>query len=615
MKIWKVFIILVLSSGFAAAQNASSREWTIFHKGLAEYNNGNYDMARQSFSLMISKLPNSQLSTINHLMLAKTNYKTADYQVSLQQCEEFKKLFPNSSYMDDINYLTGNNYYRLNRLETAVVTWLNTGFETTDKKLQEKVFNLADDAIRYKLNTAGVEKLSRENNRDKISEAFKFHLADMAFRTGNPDQARELMQEVEKNALTRHYKEKAKSSLQQITTEYKSGRQIAVLLPLSGANESVGKALLLGFEHAVNEYNKIASEKLSLIKYDYASDLVTALEQIKRISSNPSVIAVFGPVENEIVASCGVVAEYEGLTLLSPTATLDKILSISENTILLAPTVKVMARKIQTLILDSLKINRVATFSPIDEYYINFTDEFVQAHMENGGQIAAQEWYYPGDQNYKKQFTKMKRIGLRLEFQDSLVTKIPEISESKIDSLYKLYQAEQLELLKETKVKVDTSDIPVEAFDGMFIPVYETDISYVAPQFAYSHIKTQLIGNADWYNPDALKKNRNYINGIIFVTDGYLNEEDWDYRQFRNNIRNIYKKTPEKFELIAYDCFNFIAPVFKGNPKITKTEFAGKVVQLKPYHGIYRSFEVDNERKNKSARILKYIYGQIIPVR
>ena len=135
MRILKTILLVLLCVQLSYSQNASSREWTIFQKGLSEYNNGNYDLARQSFSLMISKLPNSMLTTANYLMLAKTNYKTADYQTSLVQCEDFKKQFPLSSYIDDINYLMGNNYYKLNRIETAVLTWLKTGFETKDKIL------------------------------------------------------------------------------------------------------------------------------------------------------------------------------------------------------------------------------------------------------------------------------------------------------------------------------------------------------------------------------------------------------------------------------------------------------------------------------------------------
>ena len=342
--------------------------------------------------------------------------------------------------------------------------------------------------------------------------------------------------------------------------------------------------------------------------------MVTALQQVKKISANPSYLAILGPVENEITAACAAIAEYEGITIISPTASSDKIKTISHNCINLAPTVKTMAQTIESFAYDSLGIRRVATFSPIDDYFISMTDEFKKAHERKGGIVAAQEWYYPGDQNYKKQLRKMKRIGLKLAFSDSIHKENPEMTETTLDSLYKRYLKDQRDLLKETKTTLDSADVPVTTFDAMFLPVYVDDISYMAAQFAYANFQTQIIGNSDWYDMDELKKNRNYINGIIFITDGYLNEEDWDYKQIRNKFRTNYKITPGKFELIAYDSFKFVSQIFKKKD-INRTSVIEEIVSLKPYQGIYRNFDMDSQGSNKSCRILKYIYGQIIPIK
>jgi len=610
----KFFLISIFLLSNIFAQNASSREWTIFRKGVAEYQKGNYETARQSFSLMISKLPNSALTTANKLMLAKTNYKSGDYDVSLRQCEEFKQFYPSSDYIDDVKYLIGNNYYRQNRIETAVVTWLDAAFESGDKSLKRKILKLADDVIRYKMNRISLEELSKKHASSEINESLSFNIADNSYRNGNYSNAKILLAGLVSSAKTGYYREKAEDLLENISGTPENQIQIAALLPLSGQNEDVGKSLLSGFKLAVNEYNVGAAKKIVIVEYDYASDLVTALQQVKKISSNPAPIAIFGPVENEIVAACAAVAEYEGISVISPTASSDKIRTISQNCINLAPTVKTMARTIQTFAYDSLGIRRAATFSPIDDYYISMTDEFKTAHEEKGGIIATQEWYYPGDQNYKKQLRKMKRVGLKLAFIDSLITENPEISDSTIDSSFIVYMEEQRELLKETKTTLDSADVPVTTFDAMFMPVYVDDISYMAAQFAYANFQTQIIGNSDWYDNDALKKNRNYINGIIFVTDGYLNEEDWDYRQFRNKFRNTYKTTPAKFELIAYDSFKFISQIF-NKKDVARSDVIEEIVSLKPHQGIYRNFDMDSQGANKSCRILKYIYGQIIPMR
>lgn len=596
------------------AQNASTREWTIFRKGVDEYQKGNYEIARQSFSLMISKLPNSALTTANKLMLAKTNYKTGDYNIALQQCEDFKKLYPFSSYVDDIQYLMGNIYYRQNRIETAIETWLNAAFSSNDKVLVVKIFNLVDDVIRYKVNKIDLEELSKKNSTSPINESLLYNLADNAYRNGNYNNAKLKLKDLVSSAKTSYYENKSKNLLKKISGSSDNQIQIAALLPLSGSSKDIGSALLDGFNLAVDEYNVTAPKKITVTEYDYASNLVTALQMVKKISSNTENVAIFGPVENDIVAACAAVADYEGISIISPTASSDKIKMISKNYINLAPTLNTMVQMIDNFTFDSLGIKRVATFSPIDDYFITMTEEFKNAQEAKGGTVAAQEWYYPGDQNFKKQLRKMKRIGLKLAFVDSLTELNPDIDNSTIDSLYGVYMKEQRELLKESNTTIDSADVPVKTFDGVFLPVYNDDISYMAAQFAYANFQTQIIGNSDWYDADALKNNRNYINGIIFVTDGYLNEENWDFRQFRNKFRTTYKKTPDRFELIAYDCFKFISQIFR-NKNIDRSDVLEEIAGLKPFKGIYRNFNMDRYGENKSARILKYIYGQIIPLK
>ncbi len=609
------FLLIIFLVSNLMAQNASTREWTIFQKGVTEYQKGNYEKARQSFSLMINKLPNSALKTANHLMLAKTNYKSGDYDASLLQCEEFKKRFPQSKYIDDVRYLMGNNYYRLQRIETAVTSWLNVGFSTSNTVLGEKVLKLADDVIRYKMNRLSVQDLSQQYIGSPINESFQFYFATEEYKNGNVSAAKSEFKRLVSLAKTTYYRNKAQNFLDQLEGKTSNEIHVAALLPLSGNNEKIGKALLRGFNLGVKEYNNSSPRKKIVVdEFDYESNLISAMGHLKKISENRLHIFVFGPVENDIVAACAALANYEGITIVSPTASSDQIKNISDNYINLAPTVKTMANAIQSFAYDSLNIRQVATFAPIDDYFINMTEEFTQAFLDDGVKVTTQEWYYPGDQNFKKQFRKMKRVGLHLAFKDSLLGENADIADQTVDSLYSLYLKEQRLELRETKTKIDSADIPVTAFDGMFIPVFEDDINFVASQFAFSNFQTQLLGNSDWYNKDALKKNRNYINGIVFVTDGYLNEEGWDFRQFRNNFRNTFHDTPGKFELIAFDSFKFLSFVL-NNSSLGRSNFIEKIIQLKPYQGVYRSFDIDKSRTNKSVRILKYIYGQVIPIK
>jgi hypothetical protein len=242
-------------------------------------------------------------------------------------------------------------------------------------------------------------------------------------------------------------------------------------------------------------------------------------------------------------------------------------------------------------------------------------DKFKDTVEKAGAEICSQAWYYPGDQDVYKQFMKIKRVGLKLEFSDSLLTKTPDLLPEQIDSLYSEFLEAEEENTERTKAKIDSADIPVASIDGIFIPIFKEDLEYIAPQIAYSNIQAQYLGNSDWYNMEQLKKNKNYINGIVFGTDGYLNEESWDYRQFRNEFRTKYKKSPTLYSVIGYDSFKYILQAYDpANPNMTRNQFLRNLRKLNTYNGVYRTIELSRKRVNETLKLLKYNYGQIIPL-
>ena len=211
---------------------------------------------------------------------------------------------------------------------------------------------------------------------------------------------------------------------------------------------------------------------------------------------------------------------------------------------------------------------------------------------------------------------KIKRVGLKLAFTDSLIQEIPEATPTELDSIYKEYLTLEKEKLEETNTKLDSADIPVTSIEGIFIPIFREDLQFIAPQIAYSNIQAQYLGNNDWYDIEQLNKNKNYINGLIFGTDGYLNEESWDYRRFRNEFRTKFKKTPSIYALVGYDSFRYILQAF--NPKledITRNQFLRNLKKLNKHNGVYRTFDINKKRFNQYHQLLKYNYGQIIPLK
>lgn len=607
-----LFIFLVIQS--LQAQKAPEREWTIFRKGVDDYQAGKYLDAEKNFSTMITKLPNTKLITANYLMLAKTQYKLGKYNESIKTCELFISKFQDSNYLDDIYYLAGNDNYQVQHYESAVHFWLVTA--SKNQPISKKALKQAEQTTRYKLNERQLTNL-KNNTTDPYSRIFYlYHLAEKYYDKGNSASALITLEELRMSPAKNIVYAGEVQRLYDILKNRKSNSiRIAALLPLSGENETVGKQVLDGANMAVETFNKLPGTDIEIVPYDYGSKLITAVQQLKEISIDRSIMAVFGPIENDIAVACAAIAEYEKIPLISPTSSENKLTELSPNVVQLATPVNVISENLVEQLADSLQNRRIATLAPIDNYFIELTDAFIKKHKEIGGIVASEQWYYPGDKDFSKQFRQLKRIGLKLAFQDSLYELDPTISPALIDSMYMNYVEGKKLFLEETNTKIDSADIPVTTFDAIFMPIYTEDISLIASQYAYYNIQAQILGNSDWYDPETLKKNRAYLNGLIFISDGYIDEENWDYRQFRNNFRTKYKHTPEKFDVIGYDCFNYIVNVISDNKTgINRENFVDTITNSSPYKGIYRHFKIDYNRYNQSTRLLKYWRGVLVPL-
>lgn len=608
-----IFIIFFLTS-LLFGQEATKREWTIFQKGVQDYRSGNYDAALKDFELVLTKMKDNTLLTSHRLMLAKTYYKKGEYKTSLQECNNFLKEFPDSRYVPFVQYLMANNYYRLERLQTAVQTWLEVAEQRKAKQLSAGALQLADETVRFCLDDQDLSYLKTELQSKFALQFARYHLAERDYEKGNFPPALALLKKVlSAKGSNTVYEQKAQKLYDYLSNKKNNAIRIAVLLPFSGANADVGQALFDGARMAVDKFNRDNGPTIELIVFDYETRLITALQKLKEIVHDPSISAIFGPVENDVTAACAALAEYEQIPLITPTATEKELRSLSSNLIQLSIPMDITVQKLARYAQDSLKLKRFATVAPIDDYFIRMTKMFVQKQEQMDNEIVSQQWYYPG---VTPRFKALKRIGVKLTYQDSVLAEDPTLTQQAIDSMYTLYQKKQRKYFKRMKTKVDSADILVKSISGLFMPLFADDISMVASQYAYWNIQGQVLGNVDWYDSEALKKNRNYINGLIFVSDGYLNKESWDYRKFRNDFRDTYKRTPEKFEIIGFDSFNFILSALDGVPKnIGRKDFFTRIKSAPLYNGVYRNFEVGKKRFNDAARILKFTYGQILPLK
>jgi len=611
-------IFILIGTSLLIGQNYSQREKSIFTSNVELYRQGEYQKAEQNFALVITKLPESAYITSNYLMLVKSQYKRRDYLSALEHGKKFLRAFPQSSYRNDMLYVMGNSYFQLDRYRTAIKTWISSIDEYTEPKLDKKLEDLVTGVVKYKLSDEDIRNLSNDRAiSDDGHMLVSIAWAEKEYQGGSNATANNILTTVIKEYPGSRYVNKARGLLRSGANQSATDESFALLLPLSGYNEEIGKDLLDGAQLALTEYNKQHGLDIKIAIRDYGQEISTAIKNYQEVAGNQNILAVIGPLENDIAAACAAISKYEKVPLLSPTATANNLTDFSPYFFQMSSNINTDAEAMAFYAIDSLKIMRFATFAPIDDHFIKMVDKFKRTVEKSGAEVVAQEWYYPGDQDVYKQFMSIKRTGLKLAFTDSILTVYPESTGSELDSLYEEYQKIEKEKIKESNIttEVDSADIPVISIDGIFIPIFKEDLQFIAPQIAYSNIQAQYLGNKDWYDLDGLKKNKNYINGIIFGSDGYLNEENWDYRRFRNDFRTTFKKSPTVYTVIGYDSFKYILQAYDPETtNISRNQFVENLLKLNQYNGIYRTFNLNNLRINQYIQLLKYNFGQVIPL-
>ena len=161
---------------------------------------------------------------------------------------------------------------------------------------------------------------------------------------------------------------------------------------------------------------------------------------------------------------------------------------------------------------------------------------------------------------------------------------------------------------------IDSLDIPITSIDCLFLSVEKEDRQIVLTQFPYYNIQTQVIGGRNWYNPDIVEDNINYIKGMVFTSDYFVSESNIAYNEFVNKFRMKYGETPGPAAVYGYDCMKlFLHTIQQG--ALTREEVKNALLNIRTYPGLKGNIAFDkNSRTNKYINILKQRRNKIIEV-
>jgi len=587
-----VFIFLVFFiQEFSIAQEASPAD-SLFYRGVAAYRAGRYQEALQLMEALDQIYSNHPRITGSLLLEGKSLYKLKEYQKAQNAFKKIIEKYPNSHYVDDALYGMGTLAYRKNLYGEAVQWFLEVVEKGEDDRLLRKAAKLSSDILDYRMNDKELNEFLKKVQGERGKAAATLRLAQREIEAQHSQEAKRVIQNFLDTYPSSHYVFQMEQLLSKVEQMGKGTIKLGAVLPMTGPLSEQGKAFRDGMEYAIFQHNTGGEGvKIELVVRDSESRILKAITSAQELCNDREIVAIVGELSSDLTAAIAAVAQEKGVPLLAPTATLDDLTFIGSYIFQLNSTLAIRGEKLAEYAVLGLGLKRFAILAPADDYGKSLRDAFVRTVQQLGGQILVEKWYFDSTTDFGPQFKAIREFGIQ-----------------------KMLDDKRLHVNMRVSTLVDSTEIAVTAFDGIFVPVYGEDLPYVMPQIAFYNLDAKIFGGSYFNDLDVLEKNLPYIDGVIFVSDFYVDPSDYRFYQFRDEYRKKTGKTPEKMELFGYDTASLFLKI-AGMKQLERSGVRDQLAKIQNFVGIRGTISLNEERVNPSLQILQYRGGKIIQIK
>ncbi len=583
----------------------------IFPKVMDHFTNGRYELVDEALKSLLEIYPINHRITGILYILSRSQFEQGKYREASVNLQTLINNYKTSEYLYDALYLHSMIAFKQNRYLDASLSLLEI--------LENKPSSISKTTILKNLSVLLVDYLDYENvqalrNRFISTEnqsLFMLSDAIQTYRQGDVQNAILILDQVIPDIQDEELRDEFNKYLVAIKHTPHANLKIGVILPLSGFFAEEAKSLLRGIQFALND-NPIAKElEIELVIIDTQGETLLTIGLTTDLVENNNVIGIIGELESDKTAIIAKITERLAIPVIAPTAIESGLSDISNNLFQMAPDISIIGEKTAEFAFNSLDLRSFAILAPADKYGKNIADSFAQKVDQLNGTIVAETWYYEGATDLREYFSQFRTIGLRKMKSDSILFENPFYNRSEVDSVIKelkIIEAKEKENEGEKKIikPSDSTATPVTSIDGIFLPVYTEQISYIAPQLTLFNIPSQLLGGNYWNDYDVLNDNDKYVDGAIFSTDIMIDETDSKYIRFRNDFRLAMATTPGKLEITGFDSMNFLLKGLQST-KNSRKQLLNRLKNIRSFDGIIsRYIFKENQRVNTNLTFLKF---------
>ena len=394
-----------------------------------------------------------------------------------------------------------------------------------------------------------LEHLANLYRDSPLTAPILLRLARLAQRQNRPEEARQWLQ-----ALKERFPESREAQAAQdlLTT---SRPIIGCLLPLSGNFAQYGVRMKQGMELAAQ------GSRLQLQFRDCPNDPYQATRTVQKLSQDPGVLALLGPLTSSDAQAAAQAAQDSGIPLIA----LSQKQNLTEARplifqVFLTPRLQVQALLRYTL--GNKGLQRYAVFAPDSAYGRTLSQVFAQELVAQGGILATQATYPPGTKDFTTALSP---------------------------------------LLTAFQPGTDGGS----TFEALFIPDDAVTVATIKSQTAQSPLgKVQFLGtNLAKPRADSLGTIQT-LEGILFPDAFFNNDPNPAVQNFVTTYRQRYGTEPEYLAAQGYMVVRLLSHLLEGQTSVDRKDLPQKLMSLRNIPNLpwFRDFA-----PNRQAELNLYI--------
>ncbi|MGC8594506.1 MAG: ABC transporter substrate-binding protein [Candidatus Kryptoniota bacterium] len=627
-------LIFLLGSADAQIQFRPADE-THFALGLQSFREGDYSAAYQHFKQIIIDSLN-QRSAEAYYYGARSLFNLKRFKDVEQLADSFFVLFSTDPHYFEMEYILGAADYELAKYNSASLLFVSVIDSAGESPLIEKAASSLQSIVATNLSFDEIEKLFSICRSSRSAEIVTVGFVRRAYFSDKASLAFDMLNEfVQKYpyAVTGE----VKGWLNRLALEKEARNanlKIGAVLPLEYGS-GVGDKLMLGIQLALDEYNRNARPRVGLRLENYSGDLSKLDEDIRALADDSNIKAIVGPVFSGEVGVAAPIVNSLHVPLITPTATQVGLAPAGSYVFQANPDFKIRGEVMAEFAVNVLHLKRIAVLSPSESYGKIMAGYFISKLNELGIKPISVAYFESGTTDLSQQIAQIKNDAARfkepyVEFGELNKYQISALksyglSPSLVDSLVRVKGTmDAYDIFgKDADLLADSLGIPItertaltqfdalRSLEAIFIPLTSSrDIGIIGAQLAYYNVKTQLLGTDDWYDMNHLTNNVDYVDGVIFCSDTYLDASSPQFRSISDTLSQISDKEFDRTVAYGYDVTNMLLQLIRSG-NLTREELKASL-QNCTYRGIHSIIGFSGGNTNKYMNILQFRKGTVI---